>query len=85
MPARRDKILHNGELREAELVDVMESREPWTELTLADGSTLKSKMVIGEVWRVLNEFTAEGDPVYVLKAQVVSMTVAPAHLRKPTK
>jgi hypothetical protein len=51
--------------------------------TLADGSLVRTKVVVSEVWKILSEFNAEGDPIYVVKAQVVTGTIAPEHLRKP--
>lgn len=84
MPARRGKIAPapGQEPKDAELVDIASSQEPWTECHLADGSTIKSKLVVSEVWKILNEFNADGDPVYVVKAQVVTSTVTPEHLRR---
>lgn len=85
MPARRGKIPHNGALRDAELVDMMETKEPWSEVSLADGSLVRSKVVVSEVWKVTGEYDPNGDPVYVVKAQIVTSTVAPEHLRKQQK
>ena len=85
MPARRSKlpVPGTGEMKDAEMIDIMETKEPWSEVTLGDGSVVRNKVVISEVWRIVGEYNPEGDPLYVVKAQVITNTIAPDHLRKP--
>ena len=45
-------------------VDVLESKEVWSEYRLADGTVLRIKPVMITVSRMDGEHTLEGDPVY---------------------
>jgi hypothetical protein len=57
--------------------------EPWSQYTLADGTEVKMKMILLNAAR-LDEFTAQGDPVYQFQFQQVLTIIAPDALkRKP--
>jgi hypothetical protein len=71
--------------REAELVQVTSAQENWNEYLLEDGSLVKTKAVLTEVWRVVGEYDAEGNPSYVLKSGGIVVVNAPEDLRKPTQ
>ena len=60
-------------------IGVTESTERFSELTLDDGSVLKTKVVTFEAVR-LEDRDGEGNPMYVLKNQVV-FTVVDSPLR----
>ena len=57
-----------GQLKDCILVDTVEAKEPWSEYHLSDGSIIKMRSILVEIWRVKGEFDNEGNPVYVLKA-----------------
>jgi hypothetical protein len=84
MAVRRAKISPGpGQpLKDAVSVDVLESKEPWTEVHLDDGTVLRMKMVVAEVWRIENEHDQEGNPIYSIKAQAMMNTNAPDELKK---
>lgn len=65
------------ELKDATLVDVIESKEPWAEYQLSDGSSIKIKSMLMEVWRVKDEYDNDGNPMYLLKSSNV-MNITPA-------
>jgi hypothetical protein len=65
--------------KDVESVEVRNSAEPWTQIDLADGSTIKLRSVVSEVWRVTGEYDAEGNPIYIVKHQTI-MNVTPAEL-----
>jgi len=69
--------------KEAELVEVTSSQEPWSQYLLSDGSVLRTKAVVTEVWRVVDEYDADGNPLYVMKSGGVLVVNAPDELRKP--
>ena len=71
--------------KEAELVEVTSSSEPWATYLLADGSHLKQKVVLSEVWRVIDEYDNEGNPVYVLKSNGIINIQAPDELKRPQR
>ena len=43
-------------------------REEWNEYQLMDGTVLKMKTVVGEVFRVEDMYDNEGNPVYQVKS-----------------
>lgn len=68
--------------KDAVLVDVIQAKEPWSEYTLSDGSIIKMRSIVAEVWRVTNEYDAEGNPTYVIKAAGMMNVMAPEQLKK---
>lgn len=69
--------------KEAELIEIVSSNEPWNNYLLADGSTVRSKFVLSEVWRVIDEFDKDGNPVYVLSNSGIINVHAPDNLKRP--
>jgi hypothetical protein len=65
------KILVNGQEKEAERVPVCQAGEPWGESLLADGTLIRSRLLILGVYRIVGEFNALGVPMY----QVESTTI----------
>lgn len=83
-PMRRKITVQPGQPpKEAELVQVTSAQENWNEYLLADGSLVKTKAVLTEVWRLVGEYDAEGNPSYVLKSGGIVVVNAPEDLRKP--
>jgi hypothetical protein len=66
----------------SEPVDIVSSKEGWSEFTLKDGSVIRTKAVLLDVKRMIDQFNAEGDPVYVMQIVMANQTRAPAHLKK---
>lgn len=71
--------------KEAELVEVTTSSEPWSNYLLQDGSTIRMKVILSEVWRVIDEYDNEGNPVYVLKSSGIVNIQAQDDLKRPPK
>lgn len=87
-PKKRGKVPVPGskDLVDAEYIDIVSSKEPWTEYELSDGSMLKIRSLATEVWRVDNEYDPEGNPMYVVKSAGIMSVTAPESLkRKPPK
>lgn len=84
MPPMRRKIslVPGGPLVDAELIEVQNSQENWSQYLLSDGTTLKLKLVATEVWRVENAFDNDGNPQYVVKSGNILVANAPDELRK---
>jgi hypothetical protein len=69
------------DLMEAEDVDFTEEQEKWNVYKLADGSTLKIKLVLRGVKR-LKKFLPDGNPMYVINStNVVRLVDVPKELR----
>jgi len=64
------------------LVEIKKSDERWSEYMLSDGTKLRIKPVVAEIFYVKGQFTPEGDPVYLTKAGMMVSTRSPAKLRK---
>lgn len=80
---RRTKVPGpNGQLIDAEQIDVTDSKEPWSEYHLDDGSTLKIKQVLLEVWRLVDQYDPDGNPVYFIKGSPVMNVIAPQIMKK---
>lgn len=84
MPPMRRKmpVGPGGPPVDAELVDVQSSQEHWNQYLLSDGTTLKLKIVVTEVWRAENTFDNEGNPMYLVKSGNVLVVTAPDELRR---
>jgi hypothetical protein len=67
----------NGQLVETigESMNIIDSKEPWGEYVLEDGTKIKSKQAVISIVK-LDKKTPDGTPVYVLQGQTV-MSVIP--------
>jgi hypothetical protein len=72
----------DGKVVDGVEVDIVESSERWTDITLADGTTIRTKPVILSVMRLENVYDQEGNPVYQLKANQVMVASSPDNLKK---
>jgi len=62
----------DGSICSATLVEIEQSVEHWSKLTLSDGTELRVKPIITEVARVKDKYDAENNPIYSLKHQIVA-------------
>lgn len=65
----------------AELVPVQQPNENWSQYLLADGTIVKMKIVVTDVYRVDGEYDAERNPVYFVKSTNIISVNAPEELR----
>ena len=66
----------------AEEISFEAERESWNTYILHDGTTLKLKTVLAEVFRVDDAYSSTGDPVYMVNANPVMSVNAPDSLKK---
>lgn len=85
MPGIRRKITvtPDGPSKDGELVEVQQSSEQWNQYLLADGSVIRFKAVVTEVWRLVDEYDSEGNPAYIVRSRNVVTVTAPEELTKP--
>lgn len=81
-PTRRKMPGPGGSMVDAELVEVQNSQESWSQYLLGDGTNLKVKVVVTEVWRAEDKYDNEGNPVYIVKSGNILVVNAPDNLRK---
>jgi hypothetical protein len=53
-------------------VQVLESTERWSEVSLADNTVLRVKLTLASAIRVLGKFDQEGNPIYMAKGAPVT-------------
>lgn len=65
-----------------EEIEFEAEREAWNTYVLHDGTALKLKVVLSEVFRVEGEYAPNGDPLYMANASLIVSTNAPENLKK---
>lgn len=68
--------------KDAVLMEVMKADEKWSVYDLDDGTQIRIRPAVIEVWRIENEFDADGNPAYVFRAQTMLSTLAPETLKR---
>lgn len=66
----------------AEPVDIVSSKDGWSEFTLADETVIRVKGVLLDVKKMIGQFNAEGEPVYVMQLTMVNQARVPEQLKK---
>jgi len=79
---RKISLGSGGPLKEAELIEVRQGNEYWNDYLLSDGTALKMKTVVSEVWRVVDEYDNDGNPIYFVRSSNILNINAPDELRK---
>lgn len=80
--SNRRKVPFMGQMVDATIVDFEAERENFSVYILHDGTTLKIKPVLTEVFRIDGAYQPNGDPVYGVNAQPVVAVIAAESLRK---
>jgi hypothetical protein len=81
--ARTRRILDpDGEEHEAEPIGFRSSGEHFNEYLLDDGSVLRIKLVLTDVWKVKETYDSLGNPVYLAEHSEVMAVDAPDDLRE---
>ena len=78
------KIPYRGREVDATDVEFQTRKEDWNEYQLMDGSVIKMKLVVSEIFKVPDEYDNEGNPVYVVRSKNVTVVRSSNDLkRKP--
>jgi hypothetical protein len=80
----QNKYPYLGKLYPGKTVDFESTSEPFSQYTLADGTTVKVKMVLLDAVR-LDTFDEHGNPVYQFQFQQILGVVPPDSLKKKTQ
>jgi hypothetical protein len=67
-----DVQLPDGTTAKGVEVQVLESTERWSEVSLADGTVLRMKLTLASAIRVIGKFDQEGNPLYIAKGAPVT-------------
>lgn len=68
--------------KNAELIEILKADEKPSVYDLDDGTQLRLRTAVVEVWRVIGERDPDGNPMYVMKAQGNMTVLAPPELRQ---
>jgi hypothetical protein len=66
----------------AEPVDIVSSKDGWSEFTLADGAIIRTKAAVLDVKKMVGQYNADGEPIYVLQLTMVNQARVPDNLKK---
>jgi len=58
------------------------NKEEWNEYQLEDGTNLRIKCVVSEVYRIPDAYDDEGNPIYVVKSGNILNVKSPDHIKK---
>lgn len=75
-------INFRGEQVEATEVKFETRKEDWNEYQLMDGSVLRMKVVVAEVYRIENVYDEENNPVYQVKSTNLLVVKSPDALKR---
>jgi hypothetical protein len=67
---------------EMEPVDIVSTREGWSEYTLSDGTVIRAKAVILDAKKAVNQYAQDGNPIYLMQFAFVNHLKVPAELKK---
>ena len=76
------KIPFKGQEVDATEVDFQTRKEDWNEYQLMDGSFIRMKLVVGDIFKVAGEYDDEGNPIYIVRSKNVLMVKSPDTLKR---
>jgi hypothetical protein len=80
---RKITVLPGQPPKDAQLVEVSNASETWNQYLLTDGTVLKLKVIVTEIWRLEGEYDNDGNPLYVVRSGNVLAVNAPDEVRRP--
>lgn len=63
-------------------IDILSSKDGWSEYTLADGTVIRTKCALLDVKQMVGQYNAEGEPIYVLQMTMINQAKVPDQLKK---
>jgi hypothetical protein len=80
--AKRKIKIGNNEVMAEEIEFEVPDGEKWNKYILHDGTELRLKAIVAEIFRVDGQYAPNGDPMYSVNAQIIVNTNAPDNLKK---
>jgi hypothetical protein len=77
--------LPNGTTKniDCEKIQVDESNERWSEIKLTDGSVIRIKQLVADIFRAVDDYDPDGNPLYIVKSTpIISIASVPDSLKK---
>lgn len=63
-------------------VDVVSSKEGWSEFTLEDGTVIRAKAMLLDVKKMVGQYNAQGEPIYLMQLIMANQALVPDKLKK---
>ena len=82
MPKIEKFKLPDGNLIDAEQININQTSEYWNQYFLEDGTVLKMKLVATKVVRLVGQYDQSGNPVYFVTSTNVVAVDSPDILKK---
>ena len=76
------KVPYQGREVDAIQVDFKVVREDWNEYQLSDGSEIRMRLLVSEMFLLPGEYDQEGNPVYLVKSGNMMVVRSPDNLKK---
>lgn len=77
------KVPYKGKQVDAIEVNFKVEREDWNQYQLSDGSELRMRLIVRQVYIVPGEYDDEGKPIYVVTSGNMLMVNVPDNLMRP--
>ena len=66
-----------------EPIDIVSSKDGWSEFTLADDTVIRAKAAVLDVKKMVGQYNADGEPIYILQLTMINQARVPDKLKKP--
>ena len=76
------KINFQGQEVDATEIEFQTRKEDWNEYQLMDGTVIKMKLVVSEIFRIEGMYDAAGNPTYQIRSTNVPAVKSPDNLKK---
>ncbi len=80
--AKRVEVDFEGKRVPADQLNFTSNAEPWTEYELEDGTVIRIKSVLAQVFRVVDQYLPNGEPVYVMQIGNLPVVTIPSELKR---
>jgi hypothetical protein len=68
-----------------EPVDIVSTKEAWSEFTLSDGTVIRAKAVVLDVRKMTDQYNPDGEPIYELQLTMINQARVPKELKRKTE
>jgi len=80
--SKTTEVEFEGKMVPAEELDFEGQKEPWSVYKLEDGTVFKVKQNLVNIYKLLDRFAPNGDPIYIFKVAGITNADVPAELKK---
>jgi hypothetical protein len=81
---KRVKVPYKGKQVDGFELEYNTKKEEWSEYEISDGTSIRMKLVVLNIVRLMDEYDSDGNPVYIAKSTNVISASPPENLKKKT-